>query len=168
MKNNNISSTSDVYTHVAYTTYAPVDIKFTYVDLRNEVEPPKHQTIYSAGADIRSSENVTIHPNKTVVVRTNLIVDLPVDYFLEVRSRSGLAAKHSVFVLNSPGTIDADYKDEIKIILHNAGDSPFEIQKGDRIAQVLLRKYTQCNFINSDIDTTVNNRGGGFGSTGVE
>lgn len=167
-------NTNSTHEHIecsfVYPTYIPssVVVKYSLVDLRRDVSPPHHQSTYSAGADIRSAENVIINPNETKVIRTNLKVEIPKGYFLEVRSRSGLAANYSVFVLNSPGTIDEDYKDEIMIILHNSGIEPFEVEINDRIAQVLLRNYTQIKFVNSDIDVSDKNRGGGFGSTGIK
>lgn len=171
---NNLSTTGGDDIVVTYTydtptpTPTPITIKYKYVDNTNMVEVPVHQTSHSAGADVRSAEDVTLNPMETRTIKTNLIVDLPKGYFLEVRSRSGLAAKNSVFVLNSPGTIDEDYKDEIKIILHNASLTPFEIKKGDRIAQFLLRSYIQMQFVNDEFDTSEKNRGGGFGSTGIK
>ena len=143
-------------------------VKYRYVDPNNPIEVPVHQTSYSAGADVRSAEDVVLNAMETKAIGTNLIVDLPKGFFLEVRSRSGLALKNSVFVLNSPGTIDEDYKNEVKIILHNAGLKPFEIKKGDRIAQFLLRNYIQMEFVEENFDTSEKNRGGGFGSTGIK
>jgi len=147
---------------------ASTKVKYRYADTNNPIEVPVHQSKYSAGADVRSAEDAVLNPMETKAIGTNLIVELPKGFFLEVRSRSGLAFKDSVFVLNSPGTIDEDYKHEIRIILHNAGIRPFEIKKGDRIAQFLLRNYIQMEFVDEKFTDLDKNRGGGFGSTGIK
>src|SRR5690606_28950961 len=113
-----------------------------------------------------SSETLTIAPGARALVPTGMAIALPHGYEAQVRPRSGLAAKHGVTVLNAPGTIDADYRGEIKVILINHGDAPFEIRRGDRIAQMVVAPVTSVRFeLREALDET--QRGaGGFGSTG--
>jgi dUTP pyrophosphatase len=109
---------------------------------------------------------VTLAPGKRILVPTGLTMAIPTGYEGQVRPRSGLAAKHGVTVLNTPGTIDADYRGEVKVILINLGDAPFEIRRGERIAQLVVAPVSQVNFeLRETLDAT--QRGtGGFGSTG--
>lgn len=128
---------------------------------------PQYQTAGAAGCDIKSSAALVIPPGESSVVPTGLFLEIPQGYEGQVRSRSGLAAKNGVFVLNSPGTIDSDYRGEIKVILANMGPDPFPIFIGDRIAQLVIAPVTQVTFEESDFTQT--SRGaGGFGSTGVK
>ena len=108
---------------------------------------PKYETIGSAGMDVRAmcSEPIIIAPGKSAIIPTGLHVEIPVGYEIQVRSRSGLAAKKQVFVLNSPGTIDSDYRNGIGVILMNLGDSDFIIENGERIAQLVLNEVPQIN-----------------------
>jgi dUTP pyrophosphatase len=133
---------------------------------RNEL--PKYETDGSAGLDVRYSEiyDIEIPPGSSAMVSTGLFVAIPYGYEIQVRPRSGLAAKYGVTVLNSPGTIDADYRGEIKVILINHGRDIFTIKTGDRIGQLVLNKVEQIEWRQvSELDTT--DRGaGGFGSTG--
>ena len=135
---------------------------------KSENELPKYETSNAAGVDVRCSENwdTEIPPGGTALVGTGLFVSIPTGYEIQVRPRSGLALKHGVTVLNAPGTIDADYRGEIKVILINHGKHIFTIKTGDRIGQLVLNKVEQIEWNPvSDLDTT--DRGtGGFGSTG--
>lgn len=117
-------------------------------------------------AALGASETLSLAPGSRMLVPTGLAVALPHGYEAQVRPRSGLAAKHGVTVLNSPGTIDADYRGEIKVILINLGDEPFVIRRGDRIAQLVVAPVTAVTFdLKESLDET--QRGsGGFGSTG--
>ena len=130
---------------------------------------PKYETKYSSGVDVCAfiSDNIIIEPGKHAMIPTNLTVAIPEGYEIQVRSRSGLAAKNGVFVLNSPGTIDSDYRGEIKVILANFGDEPFTVSPNMRIAQLVLNKVEQMYFrYFNELDDT--DRGsGGFGSTGI-
>ncbi len=131
---------------------------------------PKYATNGSAGMDIYAAVNepVVIAPGSVVLVPTSLAISLEHGFECQVRSRSGLAIKNAVFALNSPGTIDSDYRGEIKIILANFGKEPFIIQRGDRIAQLIVAKYEKIDweFVN---ELPESERGeGGFGSTGVK
>jgi len=133
-----------------------------------DVELPHYATAGSAGMDIRAAikEDIILEPGKVELIPTNLSVEIPVGYEIQVRPRSGLAANHSIGILNSPGTIDSDYRGEVKIIVMNFGKENFKISRGDRIAQLIVSKvYTakieEVKKLNSS------HRGkGGFGHTG--
>ena len=134
----------------------------------NNIELPVYSTPDSSGMDIRAAlmEDLYVHPGEIVLVPTNLSVEIPQGYEIQVRPRSGLAVKYGIGVLNSPGTIDADYRGEIKIILFNFGKTDFKISSGDRIAQIVLSKVYTVKFIESG-DLSSSSRGdGGFGHTG--
>lgn len=114
-----------------------------------------------------AAEAAMIAPGAVALIPTGLTMALPQGYEAQIRSRSGLAAKHAVVVLNSPGTIDSDYRGEIKIILINHGTTPFEIKRGDRIAQMIVAPVVQANFVLVDSLDETERGTGGFGSTGV-
>lgn len=129
---------------------------------------PEYQTPLSAGLDIRAnvSEDVTLQPMKRAIIPTGLYVELPEGYEMQIRPRSGLAAKHGITVLNTPGTIDADYRGEIKVILANLSNEPFIIKNGERIAQMVVARYEQIEW-QPTMQLNESERGaGGFGSTG--
>lgn len=133
--------------------------------ISEDAKIPEYQTSGAAGFDLHSSEDITILAGQTVAVNTGIALELPEGYELQIRSRSGLSLKHNVFVLNSPGTIDSDYRGEIKVILANAG-SNFTIKKGDRIAQGVISEYTKVNFNQVNTLTASVRAEKGFGSTG--
>ena len=120
-----------------------------------------------AGMDVRSVENVTLAPGARALVRTGLVLMLPPDAEAQVRPRSGLALKHGVTVLNTPGTIDAGYRGEVGVILVNLGTEPFTVEKGMKIAQIVVSPVAQAEIVEvASVDET--DRGaGGFGSTGI-
>lgn len=129
---------------------------------------PSYATKESAGFDLSASQSIYIPPKSHALVHTGIHLDIPEGYHVEIRSRSGLASKKGVFVLNSPGTIDSDYTGEICVILCNLGDSVFNVSEGDRIAQAVLMKHEVADFIRVDSIVKNTDRGeGGFGSTGV-
>ena len=129
---------------------------------------PVYSTEEAAGADLCSAEAVMLLPNEFRVVRTGLRMDIPKGYHVEIRSRSGLAAKHGVFVLNSPGTVDSDYTGEVGVILCNVSQKPFIIAIGDRIAQMVVMKHETVDFHQVvSVDKTTLRGSGGFGHTGV-
>lgn len=130
---------------------------------------PRYQTIGAAGCDIVASENVTIPTHGWSLIPTGLFLEIPKGYECQVRSRSGLAAKEGVFVLNGPGTIDSDYRGEIKVILANMGKNDFNVCKGDRIAQLVFAPVTSVIFQKSTLDDLGSSKRnhGGFGSTGI-
>ena len=129
---------------------------------------PHYETIASAGMDIRAhlENDIVLPPMERVIIPTGLFMELPVGYEAQVRPRSGLAAKHGLTVLNSPGTVDADYRGEIGVILVNLSNTAFTIKNGERIAQMVIAKHDRAEWeeVQSLSDTS---RGtGGFGSTG--
>jgi dUTP pyrophosphatase len=129
---------------------------------------PKYETVASAGLDIRANvdEVMVLKPLERALIKTGLFLEIPEGYEAQVRPRSGLALKKGITVLNSPGTIDADYRGEIGVILVNLSQEPFEIESGDRIAQLIFAKVEQANWIQTN-ELADSERGhGGFGSTG--
>ena len=129
---------------------------------------PEYQTPLSAGLDIRANldESVTLRPLERAMIPTGLFVELPEGYEMQIRPRSGLAAKHGITVLNSPGTIDADYRGEIKVILVNLSNEPFTIEAGERIAQMVVARHEQIEWESVEVLGTTERGAGGFGSTG--
>jgi dUTP pyrophosphatase len=141
-------------------------IQFKRLENGEDLELPSYASDEAAGMDIRSADTVTIYPNQQVVVKTGLAMSIPFSYEMQVRPRSGLAAKHGITITNSPGTIDSDYRGEICVILHNLGVESFEVNRGDRIAQLVLGKVPRlCIEEVDELDETVRGAGG-FGSTG--
>ena len=135
----------------------------TFKKLHEDAIIPHYQTIGSAGLDLHSIEATIIEPGKRALVPTGLAITLPGGTEGQVRSRSGLAAKHGISVLNSPGTIDEDYQGEIKVILYNSSDSTFSVEKGDRIAQLVVAPVYKLE--GYSLDNTREDKG--FGSTGL-
>ena len=129
---------------------------------------PEYQTPLSAGLDIRAnlSESITLSPLERAMVPTGLFVELPEGYEMQIRPRSGLAAKHGITVLNSQGTIDADNRGEIKVILVNLSNTPFTIEPGERIAQMIVARYVQVEWQAVESLSETERGAGGFGSTG--
>ena len=131
---------------------------------------PAYETSGAAGMDLRAAvaedAPIVLKPGERAMAPTGLTIALPSGYEAQIRPRSGLAAKHGVTCLNSPGTIDADYRGEVKVILINHGDTPFVITRGERIAQIVISPVTQAAFeVVTQLDAT-DRGGGGFGSTG--
>lgn len=135
-----------------------------------DIKLPHYSTGGSSGMDVRAAieNSITIPVGKVSLIPTNLSVEIPLGYEIQVRPRSGLAAKNGIGVLNSPGTIDSDYRGEIKIILFNFGDKDFVINRGDRIAQLVIAEVIVAN-INEAEELNSSERGsGGFGHTGTK
>ena len=129
---------------------------------------PEYGTLFSAGMDIRSNENIVLRAGTRLLVKSGLFIQLPDGYEAQIRPRSGLALKHGITVLNSPGTIDVDYTGEVGIILINTGLVDFEIKIGDRIAQMVINPIVQGQWLEvAKLDETERNSGG-FGHTGVQ
>jgi dUTP pyrophosphatase len=130
---------------------------------------PSYETLLSAGMDIRAniSESITLKPLDRVIVKTGLFIALPAGLEAQVRPRSGLAAKKGVTVLNSPGTVDADYRGEIGVILVNLSNEDFLIKDGERIAQLIIAKHEQITWKEVSVLDKTKRGEGGFGSTGV-
>ncbi|MEZ5947050.1 MAG: dUTP diphosphatase [Hyphomonas sp.] len=131
---------------------------------------PAYETVGSAGMDVRAAvpegEPMVLAPGERAMVPTGLSVAIPLGYEIQVRPRSGLAAKHGLTCLNTPGTIDSDYRGEIKVILINLGQEPFTIARGERIAQLVLAPVTQLAWEAVDALDETARGAGGFGSTG--
>ncbi len=129
---------------------------------------PKYETIASAGMDLRANLDapIRIEPMQRVLVPTGLFIELPVGYEAQVRPRSGLALKKGITVLNSPGTIDADYRGEIRVILINLSTEVYEIADGDRIAQMVISSHVQALWEEVEVLTDTTRGAGGFGHTG--
>lgn len=131
---------------------------------------PSYETSASAGLDVRANIDspITIKPLERVLVKTGLFMEIPVGTECQVRPRSGLAFKNGITVLNAPGTIDADYRGEVGVILINLSNEDFIIQDGERIAQLVFAKYEQANWLEVAELSETSRGEGGFGSTGVK
>ena len=141
------------------------------VKIKRATEPtpmwPKYETPQSAGADVRSKIDTVVPAHERALIPTGMFVAIPEGYEIQVRPRSGLALKKGITVLNTPGTVDADYRNEIGVILFNTSDEDFKVEAGDRIAQIVLNKVEQINWVEVDeLDET--DRNGGFGSTNIK
>ena len=148
--------------------HQPSDIPVPVKRLPNfaGLELPAYATQGAAGMDVLSAEDVTLAPGGRHAVATGLAMAIPPGFEIQVRPRSGLALKHGVTVPNTPGTIDSDYRGELKVIMINHGDAPFEIRRGDRVAQLVLAPVTRASWLPVDeLDETARGQGG-FGSTG--
>ncbi len=130
---------------------------------------PHYETSASAGMDLRANIEapITLKPLERTIVKTGLFIALPVGYEAQVRPRSGLAAKKGITVLNAPGTVDADYRGEIGVILVNLSNEDFVIKDGERIAQLVIAQYTQATWKKVTVLDETERGSGGFGSTGV-
>jgi len=134
----------------------------------NDIPLPSYSTRGSSGVDVRAAvkEDVIIPNGELRLIPTNLSVEIPEGYEIQVRPRSGLAANHGIGILNSPGTIDSDYRGEIKIIVMNLGREEFKISRGDRIAQMVVSKVYKAEFlVSEDLEESIRGNGG-FGHTG--
>jgi len=131
---------------------------------------PSYETIASAGMDLRANiaASITLKPLERAIVKTGLFIALPLGYEAQVRPRSGLAFKNGITVLNSPGTIDADYRGEIGVILVNLSNEDFIVQNGERIAQLIIAKHERADWIEVQELSQTDRGEGGFGSTGVK
>lgn len=145
----------------------PIEIAVKRLDVAADLPLPGYETAGSAGMDIRAAEAATIAPGKRGLIGTGFAFAIPEGYEVQVRPRSGLALKKGISVLNTPGTIDSDYRGEIKVILANLGEEDFIVTPGDRIAQIVVAPVQRGNLVEvADLDETARGSGG-FGSTGV-
>ncbi len=135
---------------------------------RSKHELPRYETKASAGMDLRANleEPVVLEPLQRVLIPTGLFIEVPVGFEAQVRPRSGLALKHGISVLNSPGTIDADYRGEIRVILVNLSQETFQINDGDRIAQMVIAAHVQALLEEVEVLSDTSRGAGGFGHTG--
>lgn len=131
---------------------------------------PNYETLASAGMDLRAnlSEPITLAPLGRAIVKTGLFIELPIGYEAQVRPRSGFAAKKGITVLNSPGTVDADYRGEIGVILVNLSNEAFVVENGERIAQLIIAKHERAVWLEVEELSETSRGEGGFGSTGVK
>jgi len=138
--------------------------------LSKTVSMPKYKTIGSSGMDLAADidEKIEIKPGETKIIPTGLSVSIPQEFEIQIRPRSGLAVKHQLSVLNTPGTIDADYRGEIKVILINLGKKSFVVEKGSRIAQMVLCPIIKAKIIETETLDDTTRGSGGFGSTGTK
>lgn len=131
---------------------------------------PSYETIASAGMDLRANltESIVIEPMDRALIPTGLFIELPIGYEAQIRPRSGLALKKGITCLNSPGTVDADYRGEIGVILANLSKETFIIENGERIAQMVIAKHERAEWVETEELSTTERGAGGFGSTGVK
>jgi dUTP diphosphatase len=147
----------------------PVRVEITRVSTKAVDLPlPQYATEHAAGMDLCAAveKDLVLHPGQTVLVPTGFAIALPVGYEAQIRPRSGLALKHQISVLNSPGTIDADYRGEVKIILTNFGSEEFTVRRGERIAQMVIAKHERAEWHERPSLGETGRGAGGFGHTG--
>ncbi|TYQ29724.1 dUTP diphosphatase [Pseudanabaena sp. UWO310] len=143
------------------------NIKINFQKLHPEAQIPSYAHLGDAGADVYTVAEVTLQPLDRAAIPTGLAVDIPLGYEIQVRPKSGLALKHGITVLNSPGTVDAGYRGEIQVIVVNLGKEPYTFTKGQKIAQLVLKTVVQAHYVEGVLGSS--DRGtGGFGSTGLK
>lgn len=137
---------------------------------RSRFELPQYATVHSAGLDLRANLDlpVTLKPLERSLVPTGLFIELPEGFEAQIRPRSGLAAKHGISLVNTPGTIDPDYRGEIKVILVNLSDVPFTLEPGERIAQMVIARFEHISWNEVEMLSETARGEGGFGHTGVK
>ena len=147
-------------------------VEIKTLDHFGDLELPKYETVLAAGADLRAAlpadAPMVLKPGERALVPTGMAMALPAGYEAQIRPRSGLAYKHGITCLNTPGTIDADYRGEVKVLLINHGDEVFTINRGERIAQMVIAPITQPEFERVTELSNTARGAGGFGSTGVK
>jgi dUTP pyrophosphatase len=145
-----------------------IEVKIKRISGNDDIELPKYETPGAAAVDLRAAvnEEMVLEPGETKLVPTGFAMEVPFGFVAHVTPRSGLAIKKSITVTNTPGTIDSDYRGEVKIILMNQGREPFKILRGDRIAQMNFKRIEQAKFIETDELSETSRGEGGFGSTG--
>jgi len=135
--------------------------------LHKDAVIPQYMTEGSAGTDVSSVENLVLCPNEHMKIPTGLAFEIPVGWEIQIRSRSGMSCNHLITIPNAPGTIDADYRGEVLVTLHNQGVENYPIHVGDRIAQLVLAEVKQASFHEAKELSDTKRSGGGFGHTGV-
>ena len=147
-----------------------LEIAFRWLEHGRGLAAPRQQTSGAAGVDLPAAlgpdEVVTIAPGRTAMISTGFAIALPEGFEAQIRPRSGLAAKHGVTVLNAPGTVDADYRGEVKVMLINHGQAPFEVRRGDRIAQMVVAPVSAVSFSEQEVLDDTERGDKGHGSTG--
>lgn len=147
--------------------FEPIEIAVQRLDNAGDLPLPSYETSGSAGMDIRAAEATTIAAGQRGLIGTGFAFAIPQGYEVQVRPRSGLALKKGISVLNSPGTIDSDYRGEIKVIIANLGEDDFAVERGDRIAQIIVAPVQRGILTEVDSLDETERGAGGFGSTGV-
>jgi len=143
-----------------------IEIKLSRLPHGEGLPLPRYATDYAAGLDIHAAEELALQPGQRHAVATGFAIEIPHGYEVQVRPRSGLALKHGITCLNTPGTIDSDYRGEVKVILANLGREPFEIRRGERIAQLVPAAVLQAKLVEVEALADTARGAGGFGSTG--
>ena len=147
-------------------SHEPVPVPVKRLDGNDDLPLPAYATDGAAGMDVVSAEERVLYPGECAAVSTGIAMAVPEGYELQIRPRSGLALKHGIAVPNTPGTIDSDYRGELKVILINHGNEPYEVRRGDRIAQAVLSPVVRASWLEvHELDATQRGEGG-FGSTG--
>ena len=136
---------------------------------RSKNSLPAYETIHSAGMDLRADleSSVRLNPMERKLIPTGLHIELPEGFEAQIRPRSGLAFKHGISIVNSPGTVDADYRGEIKVLLINLSTEPFEVNTGDRIAQMIVAKHEKVDWHEVEVLNETSRGAGGYGHTGI-
>ena len=148
-------------------TNSTLPLRFMRLPGYPEIELPSYQSEHAAGMDVRAAEERTLQPGETALIPTGFAMAIPAGYEAQLRPRSGLALKNGITLLNSPGTIDADYRGAVQVILTNLGHEPFFINPGDRIAQMVIARVERAEVQEvAQLDETIRGEGG-FGSSGV-
>jgi dUTP pyrophosphatase len=142
-------------------------VRFVRVGGPHDLEPPSRGSTHAAGYDVRASEDVTLDPGEIRLVGTGFALEIPEHLECQVRPRSGLALKHGITVPNSPGTIDPDYRGEVRVILQNLGPEPVRLTRGERIAQLVFARFETPDLIEVETLSGTSRGDGGFGSTGT-
>ena len=143
-----------------------IEIKLTRLPHGEDLPLPQYATEHAAGLDVVSAEDLTLHPGKRHAVATGFAIEIPHSNEVQVRPRSGLALKHGITCLNTPGTIDSDYRGEVKVILINLGQESFHVRRGERIAQLVPAPVLRAHFSETSELAETARGSGGFGSTG--
>ena len=146
-----------------------VIIKIRQDETCRDISLPRYMSDSASGLDLRAAvkEETVLGPGKRMLVPTGLFIEVPPGYEAEIRPRSGLAIKHGLSIVNAPGTIDADYRGEVGIILINLGDEPFIIRRGERIAQMIIKEIVRAELLEEDRLSETGRNSGGFGHTGI-
>lgn len=143
-----------------------IEIKLSRLPHGEGLPLPRYASEDAAGLDVSAAEDVTLEPGQRHAVATGFAIEIPRGYEIQVRPRSGLAIKHGITCLNTPGTIDSDYRGEVKVILANLGQEPFEVRRGERIAQLVPAPVLRADFVEVGELADTARGAGGFGSTG--
>ena len=144
-----------------------IEIKLTRLPHGEGLPLPQYATEHAAGMDVVAAEDLTLHPGKRHAVATGFAIEIPHGNEVQVRPRSGLALKHGITCLNTPGTIDSDYRGEVKVLLVNLGNDDFEMTRGTRIAQIVFAEVTRARVEERSLSGSTGRGSGGFGSTGT-